>query len=88
MAAGLSPETFWKITPRELKAHLDGASKRMTREHDARAWLAWHTAALPLAKKFPPLKDLQIGKPAASRRQTWQEQFAAWQGYARAKQKG
>lgn len=34
------------------------AKRRLTR-HDELAWLAWHTAALPLMKKFPKLTDLQ-----------------------------
>lgn len=82
MAAGFAPETFWKITPRELKAHLDGASKRLAREHDARAWLAWHTAALPRAKKFPKLSDLQTKKPA--RQKTLAEQQAIAMAWHRA----
>lgn len=59
-----------------MQARLDGATERLKREHDERAWLAWHTAALPRTKKFPPLKDLLIGaKP--KRPKTWQEQLAA-----------
>lgn len=30
----------------------------MQREQNERAWLAWHTAVLPRAKKFPPLSKL------------------------------
>lgn len=80
MAAGFSPELFWKITPREMKAHFAGAAKRLAREHDDRAWLAWHTAALPLSKKFPELKQLQVRREAP--RKTWQEQLAAVRGWA------
>ncbi|MBR1193240.1 hypothetical protein [Bradyrhizobium sp. AUGA SZCCT0160] len=32
----------------------------LEREHNDRAWLAWHTAALPRSKKFPALKKLMI----------------------------
>jgi len=59
-----------------MQARLDGATQRLKREHDERAWLAWHTAALYRMKKMPPLKDLLTGaKP--KRRKTWQEQLAA-----------
>jgi hypothetical protein len=51
-----------------------GAMQRLEIEHDARAWLAWHTAYLPAAKKRPKLKDLMVKRKA--RRQTVEEQIA------------
>jgi len=50
------------------------------REHNNRAWLAWHIAALSRAKKLPALKSLYTrDKP---RVQTWQEQFAVMETFA------
>jgi hypothetical protein len=53
----------------------DGASSRREREHNERAWLAWHTAALarPSKGRFPSLRSLQV-KPRR-KPQTWQEQL-------------
>lgn len=36
-------------------------------EYNDRAWLAWHIAALPMMKKFPPLKDLTVQIDGAPR---------------------
>jgi hypothetical protein len=41
-----------------MKAHLDGAAKRIRREHDLTAWLAWHVEALSRVKKMPKLRDM------------------------------
>jgi len=49
--------------------------KQMMREHNQRAWLAWHIAALQRSKKLPPLSKMQTSE-AGPRRQTWQEQLA------------
>ena len=32
----------------------------MRHEHNQRAWLAWHTATIPMAKKVPRLSSLMI----------------------------
>lgn len=53
-----------------------GTNARLAREHDARAWLAWHIAALPGAKKFPKLEDLQSAKPSKRRRKTPEEMLS------------
>ena len=68
---------FWRLTYRETQAVIDGAAKRLNREHDARAWLAWHIEALHRTKKLPELKSLLHGaKPEKRRRQTVEEQMA------------
>ena len=54
---------------REVNASL----VRHRNEHNSRAWLAWHVAALQRAKKMPPLKKLLAQEKR--RRQTWQEQL-------------
>lgn len=41
-----------------------------------RAWLAWHAAALPRARKFPSLDDM-LGRKKTPRRQTADEIQAA-----------
>lgn len=51
-----------------------GALRRLEIEHDGRAWLAWHTAYLPAAKKRPKLKDLMVKRKP--RRQSVEEQIA------------
>jgi hypothetical protein len=57
-----------------------GASDRSEREQQGRAWLAWHTAALPRLKTFPKLESL-TGIKTKARRQTVSEMeaiMAAW----------
>lgn len=55
---------------------LEATSRRQDAEHNARAWLAWNTAALGRVRKLPKLSTLTI-KPRRRRRpQTWQEQLA------------
>jgi hypothetical protein len=46
----------------------------MTRQHNERAWLAWHIGALsrPL-KKFPPLDALRIKTPSRARQSAEQQ---------------
>lgn len=63
MSAGLPADTFWRITLREYAAHMEGATRRLDREHKARAWLAHTTAALSgvPGKKFPTLEELTAG---------------------------
>ncbi|MBQ2263267.1 MAG: hypothetical protein II336_18135 [Loktanella sp.] len=67
VSAGLPPDLFWRITLREYAAHMDGAARRLEREHKSRAWLAHTTAALSgvSGKKFPKLEELTAGKPKA-----------------------
>jgi hypothetical protein len=54
---------------------MDGAADRLTREHNDRAWLAWHTTAIGRMKRFPELKHLTISKTSEPRRQTAEEQI-------------
>ena len=58
-----------------------GRSTYLKREHNDRAWLAWHIAYLPRAKKPVKLKALQ--SPEQKRDPVpWKAQLAAWQAYA------
>jgi hypothetical protein len=53
---------------------LRGCAERQRREHNNRAWLAWHIAVLPNQKRTPPLKSLMIPE-RTNRVQTWQDQM-------------
>lgn len=52
----------------------EAAAKKFEREHNSRAWLAWHIAAMQKMKKLPPLTKL-IMKQTAKPRQNWRQQM-------------
>lgn len=59
----------------------------MKREHDSRAWLAWHIAqvsAYPPEKPrdFPPLRNFLWGKKPKPKPVDWQQSFAAFSAWA------
>jgi hypothetical protein len=58
VSLGLNPDGFWRITPRELVARLEGARLRLSTEQDGRAWHAWTVAALMRADKLPDLASM------------------------------
>ena len=58
MEAGGDPARFWALTPAEVCREVRATANRRRREHDERAWLAWHIAALGRTKKMPKLSDL------------------------------
>lgn len=64
-----------------------GHHMRLRREHEGRAWLAWHVAALPKMKKFPKLSDL-LGNAPKRRAQTAGEIEAALRSWHNSMQKG
>lgn len=64
IAAGLNPETFWRITPKEMIAHFAGAARRAKVEQKRLAWAAYQTAALTRTDKFPRFSDFIGDKPA------------------------
>lgn len=76
MSAGLDPGQFWRLTIREIEAVLKGVGARLSREHDANAWLAWHIEALARVKKMPKLTDMQTSKPAKRRKMTPEEMIS------------
>jgi hypothetical protein len=43
------------------------------REHNNRAWLAWHIVALDRSKRLPKLQSMMARRQSRSR-QSWQEQ--------------
>jgi hypothetical protein len=69
------------MTPRQFAAAFEGARKRAEAEHNGRAWLAWHVAALDRQKRLPDLSRLQVHD---HRPQTWQEQMAVCRAIAAA----
>jgi hypothetical protein len=72
----LDPETFWSLTPREVTARIEGATRALARDQSNLAWLAWHSAALSRAKKLPALeKLLPKQKRRRSRPQSADEQL-------------
>jgi hypothetical protein len=81
ISAGLPPDRFWELAPRLYLLEMRGASAKLDREHRERAWLAYHTAYLPDAKRRPKLDEL-IGGQTQFKPKTWQEQLAAWTRYA------
>ena len=58
-----------------------GASDRLKREHQGQMSQAWHIAALPRLKKFPPLESL-MGVKRTARRQTVSEMDAIFKAWA------
>ena len=66
LKVGLSVDEFWGMTPRETVLVVEAAIWRYDREHQQRAWLAWHIAALGRAKRLPSLRKL-LGMPAAKK---------------------
>lgn len=58
---------------RIVKARL----RALEREHNGRAWLAWHVAALTRTDRLPPLERLIKKRATASvARQSWRDQLA------------
>lgn len=64
IAAGFDPDGFWRITPREFTHRISGANERRRFDQDARAWLAWHTAALVRVEEMPDLSELLTPRKA------------------------
>lgn len=58
MSLGFAPDAFWDQTFETLQICFDGKAEALEREHNERAWLAWHTAAMPRMKDFPKLEKL------------------------------
>jgi hypothetical protein len=70
-----------------MVARLEGARRRLSVEHDGRAWLAWTTEALRRTEKLPDLASLYSNQKTKKGPQTPKEQeisldllFLAWGG--------
>jgi hypothetical protein len=71
--SGQDPSHFWRLTLREIAVILDGAASRLKREHNDRAWMAWHIAALSRQKKMAALSELTFAPEKVKRQMTPQE---------------
>lgn len=85
---GFSPDLFWRITPREMMAHVQGAVRRARRERNEAIALAWNTATLMRVKKMPRLKRLLVDDEPKepSKKQSWKVQLdimRIWQEHMR-----
>jgi hypothetical protein len=79
---GFDPETFWDQTIRTLLIAMNAKLRAARRDHNHRAWLVWHVAALQRMKKLPRLKSMYAKEKP--RPQTWQEQAMIMQSWASA----
>jgi hypothetical protein len=52
---------------------VDARAKALEREHNDRAWLAWHVAALQRTRKLPKLDSLMHRRKATRRHQSGAE---------------
>ena len=71
---GFNPESFWDITPKELRLLTEATARRLEREHNSQAWHTWHLAALQRQKRLPDLKKLLSGRTYQFR-QNWKQQL-------------
>lgn len=65
---GLQPSEFWDMTPWQFTIACEAWNDRHDNEHNQKAWIMWHGAALTRTKKMLPLADFYTGaraKPAA-----------------------
>ena len=76
MSAGFAPDEFWRITLREYVAQMDGAARRLARDHRDRMHLALTIATLDRVKKLPRLADL-TGDGKKARAATPRDMMAA-----------
>ena len=56
---------------------LKARTRALEREHNGRAWAAWHTAALGRVDRLPRLESLlKTRTPTRAPQQSWQQQLA------------
>lgn len=87
MSLGLSPGEFWRATPRMLALIFRGQEKRLMREHNERAWLAFQSAVFVRIAKLSPshLRKAQRTEAASPRApQTPDQQLAIFKAMAEA----
>lgn len=71
---GMSVDYFWSLTPKETRMEFKARKKKIKREQDQAAWLAWHIAALSRAKRVPSFSKMV--PPPKAKRLTPEEQAA------------
>jgi hypothetical protein len=75
VSAGFAPDGFWRLTLREYVCLMDGAGRRIKREHHARMHHALTVATLGRAKKMPRLAEL-TGEPRSAQKQSASDMLA------------
>jgi len=74
---GYDHASFWEQTPHTIEITFDAWAELQAKGHNERAWVAWHTAALPRQKHMPPLRKLMVNKSHfVGRPATYEEQIA------------
>lgn len=81
---GYDHESFWEQTSRTLALTFAAHREVQIKEHNDRAWQAWHTAALGRTKKFSSLRSLMIKQSAPPRRVGMDEQIDSLVKWVRA----
>jgi hypothetical protein len=66
---GLDPAQFWRLTPRLARITVEARLRGLEREHNERAWAAWHIAALQRCRPrdFPKLERMLQRRPVRPR---------------------
>ncbi len=62
MKAGLAPDQFWDMTPRELDGYYKGRIWQEERRQGEIVSLAWYIAALGRVRRLPTLRSLLAGR--------------------------
>ena len=57
---GYDHDSFWDQTAHTLSLTFEAYNIGKMNEHNERAWLAWHVAALQRTKKIPSLQKLTM----------------------------
>ena len=76
MDAGLDPDLFWGLTPRQVSNEFSSLSVKNKRAMAERSWLAWHIAVLSRAEKIPPFDEFSNFEKPITRR-SWEESAAS-----------
>lgn len=71
---GLSPEQFWRLTPREFGAFMRGRAAADRRDLAIQTNAAWHGAAFARSKRLPNLANLMRRITGEARREQTPEQ--------------
>lgn len=84
MSLGLDPDAFWRATPRYIAMIIDAKASQFRREHNERAWLAYHVALLGRMKRLPDMRKLMAREPSIRRLQSADQQWAIMSAMAEA----
>lgn len=86
---GISPERFWRSTPRELELEFTAAKARRERQRQNERALVWLQAGLMRAKRLPNFFTFtgipQEASPTAVKTQDWRQMQAMVRSLGRAR---